>query len=133
MKIPAIYYYLGVTGLFLLFSYFAHDTEYFNYMPLFLLTFGFGGSALRYSDSIGDLNTHLQLYHRGLYNKYGIKWEYLYKLKNLHPTAVFSPEMKQIDDPDLQEISKRVKMNLLFLVISFASLPILILLIMSWR
>lgn len=119
--------------MFFLGSYFALDTDYFNYMPLFFLILGFGGSIVRYTGSIGDLNTHLKLYHKNLFDIYAIKWTYAYRVKMLYPTAVFTPEMRKTEDVNLQSIASRVKMNLLFLVISFISFPIVTMIIMSWR
>ena len=133
MRIPIMYYYIGVVGLFLTVAYFALGTKYFNYTPLLYLLLGFGGSVVIYVTSVADLNIHLSIYHRAIFNRYAIQWKYVTGIKQIYPTGAFSPEVKQTSDEKLQKIVSRVKMNLVFLIISFISFPILTGIIMSWR
>ncbi|MFK7787199.1 MAG: hypothetical protein AB8B56_18905 [Crocinitomicaceae bacterium] len=133
MKIPAVHYYIGVAGLFLIVAYFTLGTKYFNYTPLLYLLLGFGGSIVRYSTSIADLNIHLSIHHQTIFNRYAIQWKYVTGIKQIYPTGVFSPEVKQTSDIQLQQIVHRVKMNLVFLIVSFISFPVLTGIIMSWR
>jgi hypothetical protein len=133
MKISAIHYYLGVVVLFLIASYFAHGTEYYNYLPLFYLLFGFGGFILRYIDSMNDLNTHVKIYHRNIFNQHADRWIFATKSKRLYPMTIFGPDIQQSTDPELKNIGNRAKMNLIFLIVSFISFPILTALIMILR
>ena len=133
MQISANKYYLVVTGLFFAISFALSGTEQLLFVPLCYIFAGPGAFFIRFYENIFDLSLSLKYNHNLVFKQHVLRWVIGWSGKVVTPYCIFSKTVNGVNDMEIKKTVANAKLNLLFLLISFVTLPLGVSIIMLWR